>query len=320
MESFDSRPSVFGLILSTHRDKDLGPDADSYFQHENVIAAISVLFFRTTVCFKNEPLPLKLFFSLLLASLTFYRRSSYELIAAVELFSYAVPYILFCSRTKGNGHSTSRRKDVMFRLLSIAASATLSLLLSHLAATGKLSMALSLITPQFVVTGLEWVFPIEELASAHDILTAFAHPEVLQKQLNNILFVTFHIQIGMGFLGIHFLRKEQDRRNQLVRMDMRAGDSSAEDDGSKGKAESTMMKRSNEFRKAAAPYIFLTALPYMFQIIVYGCINKFVFQCLQDDLHRTVRLNELFDHDNHLIAMARDSPTPPEGTYIVKIA
>ena len=338
-----NRPSLMGFVLTTHRSMDLGPDAASYFQYEDAFAALSVAFFRSTVCFGREPLPLRLLSSSLLAYLA-YHKYPYELIAAAEIFSYAVPYFLFCRPRQSNGNakekdksvSSSGSKDALWRVLSIVASAIASALLSHLAATGELAKLLSVITPQFVFTGLEWLFPVSEMVDAYNIMVSFAHPVVLRKQIDNLLFVTFHIQVGMGFLGIQFLRSEQDRRNQLVRMDMGGwGGSSKATDGetgssstpngkdakssSKSKTESSsgtssvMMERSVAFRKAAAPFILFTALPYMIQIIVYGCVNKFVFQCLKDDLHRTVRLNELFDHDNHLIAMANDSPTSPEG-------
>jgi len=328
----DRHPSFLGVVLSTHRDKDLGPDEPSYFQLEAEFAAISIFFFRTTVYLTakrgGEPLPLKLFFSFALAALAYYKES-YELIFAVEIFSYAVVPFL-----SSNDRKATSAKSVLYRLGSIASAATLSFAVSHLAATGRLSSLLSLVIPQFVVSGLEWIFPINELYAAYEIMEAFSNPGILRNQINHLLFVTFHIQVGMGFLGIQFLRSEQDRRNQLVRMDIgvTAEEHEADEDpgdtnengagGRNGKIkkksktkEDVMTKRSETFRKGAAPFILFTALPYMAQIIGYGNINKMAFTCLKDDLHRTIRLNELFDHDNHLIAMANDSPTSPGGMY-----
>jgi hypothetical protein len=307
-------PSLFGLILSTHRDRSIGSDAPSFFQYEALIAAIAIWFFRTTIIHtKNEPAPLRAFFAILLAVLA-YMKKSYELIVAVELFSYLIPYLLFRQGTHKSQQSAATR------LLRTAASALLSLFLSHVIVTGKLLVLMSLITPRFVVNAFNKLFPVEELKAAYRIIEAFSDPDVLRKQMSHLFFVTFHIQAGMGFLGINFLRKEQERRNQLLRMDMYGNDApdavaspengsvSVQDD----KKTAVLTERSAKFKKLAVPYILYAALPYMFKIIVFGNINKFAFACLQHDIHRSVRLNELFDHDSHLTALSNESPISPE--------
>jgi hypothetical protein len=63
--------------------------------------------------------------------------------------------------------------------------------------------------------------------------------------------------------------------------------------------------------------VLLSALPYMAQIIVYGNINHYAYVCVQDELHRTIRFQQVFDQDNHLTAMANDSPTSPEGNLLI---
>jgi hypothetical protein len=129
-------------------------------------------------------------------------------------------------------------------------------------------------------------------------------------------------------LGIGFLRKEQHRRNQLVRLDVpdtneteanaKNNTTSTDGNGTNNASNSSAttnsnLQRSQRFQRGAAPFILLSALPYMFQIILYGNINKFAFTCLQHDLHRQVRLNQLFDNDNHLLSLALESPISPEG-------
>jgi hypothetical protein len=52
----------------------------------------------------------------------------------------------------------------------------------------------------------------------------------------------------------------------------------------------------------------------MAQIIFYGNINHYAYACVQDELHRTIRYRQVFVQDNHLTAIANDSPTSPEGT------
>jgi hypothetical protein len=304
-------PSILGFTLSTHRDKGLGPDAATYFQAEAFIAAISVLFYRTTVTWKDEPLAVRWFFAILLAVLA-YMKKSYELIVAVEFFSYAVPYVLLF----GGGPKLNVKSYMLSRMIAMAASAILSLLVAHLLVSGKLLHLFQVVAPDFFIKGLGYVFPIEELNNAYNIMVAFADPAVLRKQVSNLFFVTYHIQVGIGFLGINFLQKEQDRKNQLLRMDIYHEDkedsNGEESNDETSRRTAVMMGRSKKFQSTAAPFIFFTALPYMFQIIFYGNMNKFAFSCLQHDLHRIIRLNELFDHDSHLIAMANDSPISPE--------
>jgi hypothetical protein len=339
----------FGLALTTHRDILLGPEATSYFVYEGLIAAISILFFRSTVQIFTapEPVTLRWFFALLLSALA-YCKKSYELIMAVQIFSFAVPWVLrlLTTRARTTTRTTTKSKtagvtpgvttgrDMMIRLVSIAAAAVASLSLSHLAADGSLGKLFTILTPQIVVRALSYLFPVAEMQAAYDIMAAFADPAVLEKQALHLLFVTFHIQVGMGYLGIGFLRKEQHRRNQLVRLDVpdetdteteieNATDANGTNDASSSSASAAStsktansnLQRSQRFQRGAAPFILFSALPYMFQIILYGNINKFSFTCLQHDLHRQVRLNQLFDNDNHLLSLALESPISPEGTY-----
>jgi hypothetical protein len=312
---------LFGLALSTYRDPSMGADAHSFFQFESAIAAISIWFFRSTISKSSEPTLLKAVFALLLAGLA-YTKQPYELILAAELLSYAISFFLFPrkGRPSNNNHA---QQSLSTRLAWIAISALVSISLSHIVISGKLLWLSSFVIPQFVIVGLEKLFPIQEIQAAYDIMKAFSDPDVLRKQTAHLLFVTFHIQAGMGYLGINFLRREQSRRNQLLRMDMYGDETdtatTSEDLGDDSQQQHpkktvALTERATNFKRMAVPFILFSALPYMFQIILYGNINKFAFSCLQHDIHRTIRLNELFDHDSHLTAMANESPVSPEGT------
>ena len=83
-----------------------------------------------------------------------------------------------------------------------------------------------------------------------------------------------------------------------------------------GSTTSIMQEKANRFQRGAAPFIFFTAVPYMVQIIFFGNINKFASSCLEHDMHRQIRLNELFDQDNHLQALAVETATSPEGEFL----
>ncbi|GKY96158.1 hypothetical protein MPSEU_000575800 [Mayamaea pseudoterrestris] len=308
-------PTLFGVALTTHREHATDPASDVfYFQLEQIIAAISICFFRTTITVKDEPLPLQVFFSLLLGVMA-YRKESYETICAVELFSYALPFLL------GRWKKMKEKPPIAKTLQWIAISAAFSFLLAQTTISGKLFKASSIVTPRFVTAALNKLFPIQEMKEAYRIIQTFSNPDILRKQVGHLLFVTFHIQAGMGYLGINFLRTEQERRNQLLRMDMYGDDQHENANGGatsitkqqQATRREALMERAINFKRMAGPFIIFSALPYMFQIILYGNINKFAFTCFQHDIHRNVRLHQLFDHDSHLTAMAIESSMSPES-------
>ena len=310
-----SVPLLFGLDLTTHRDKDLGVDASSFFQYECIIAAIAVAFFRTTIkSHDHEPLALRLFFSLTLAGLAFVKKP-YEIICAMQMFSYAVPLLLKRQQMTQSALPSTRRLNW---LLLVALSACLSLAISHFLLSDDFFSIIAFVTPSLLKRLTLYLIPIYEVQQAYDIITQFVDPGVLQKQLAHLLFVTFNIQVGMGYLGIEFLKREQKRRNELIRIDMTSDpDATAPAENGPKVSEEIVEKQksaSRRFQRGAGPFILMTAAPYMFQLIAYGNVNMFAFACLQDDIHRAVRLNQLFKNDSHLVAMANDSATSPEGT------
>ena len=102
--------------------------------------------------------------------------------------------------------------------------------------------------------------------------------------LAHLLFVTFHIQMGLGHIGIAFLTSKQRRKNMLIRMDVENVDPAlaglskkqkkklkqqqqqqqVDVDGSEGKVKK--FDPSRNFRRSAPTFIFFTVLPYMFQV------------------------------------------------------
>mmetsp|Transcript_14631 Transcript_14631/g.40654 ORF Transcript_14631/g.40654 Transcript_14631/m.40654 type:complete len:891 (+) Transcript_14631:119-2791(+) len=345
----DLSESFFGIPLSTYRNRDVPFQP---FPFGLLIAAISVLFFRTTIQFptttSKEPKFLSWFFGVLLAFLTYSNRS-YELICAVEIFSYLATFLLFSDYIPSvfSKFAEDKNKTNVLRIVLIAISAILCLIICHVATTGMLLRLLKSMTPNFISDGLLAMFPVEEIQASYAIMDEFVLEEgLLQDQVARLFFITFHIQVGIGYIGIDFLKKEQHRRNELVRMDM---DNTVDEDeiGSIGTTKSSpesekaslqiekektkcsneimcrtkttskqgrnerKMKRSKVFERTAAPFIFFTAVPYMVKVIGYGNLNAFAFVCMRDDIHRAVRLYDLFDHDNHLVALADHSAKAP---------
>jgi hypothetical protein len=334
--SFDldiTTTSLLGIPLTTHR---LGNE--SSVPYEAIIASISICFFRYTVKIQNdEPVILRLFFCGLLAALTYARRS-YELLVAVEIFSYMVPWLLVSQRPlllqqqqQQQQRASGQRNMIALRLLSIPTAAILSFFLAHgIFHSG--GTIFRWITPGFVIRTIEYLFPVSEMKAAYKIMNDLTmEPDNFRAMLQHLFFVTFHIQVGMGYLGIDFLRREQSRRNDLIRLDMREKHDKEEEEEdtavrdhdnfvrNNGKKTSQqtrdiLLERSRKFQAGAAPFIFATALPYMFQIIFYGNINQFAYTCVQDEIHRHVRIRQVFERDNHLTALAMDSAVSPDGT------
>jgi hypothetical protein len=145
---------------------------------------------------------------------------------------------------------------------------------------------------------------------------------LLRDQVARLFFITFHVQVGIGYLGIDFLKREQERRNQLVRMDMTDSiisdhndttNSSKKYDNIHQKQQENRSKKSQQFQRTAAPFIFFTAVPYMIKVIAYGNLNAFAYSCFKDDVHRAIRLYDLFENDNNLVALSQHSAKAPAG-------
>ena len=321
----------YGYTLTTHRMQSTAEDGSIEFPYQAVAAAIAVAFFRTTVYSTREPWVIRYLFGILLAALT-YARKSYELIFAVEIFSYSF-VVLAALQSRWNIKASLDR--FLYGMIGLLSAAGLSYMLAHCLVTGILLELFQVITPNFIIRGLYYLIPIQECMDAYEMIQSLALPQdILPSQLAHLLFVTFHIQTGMGFLGIHFLKKEQERRNLLVRMDVSNEEEDEKDiasadgvngtkEGSKATTSNTAttkeakkaaakMARSRRFQRTAIPFIFRTALPYMLQIIAYGNLNFFCFHCLCHDLHRTVRWHQTLAHDAHWMAMTQ-TPVSPEG-------
>jgi uncharacterized membrane protein len=257
-------------LLATHRilkDDTASSSSHSrpFFPYEYPIAALAIAFFRMTmVCHNNEPAAVRWLFSALLALLAFSGKS-YELILAVELFSYVIVFWLLYILPSQNKYSATQR------LAMIAGGAILCLVVSHALTTGLMLRAVGMITPSFVVTIFKYLFPIDELREAIDVMFKLSlEPETLAAMFQHLLFVTAHIQIGIGFLGIHFLTKQQSRRNLLVRLDVdengqaaaaagaNSGRSSSSSNGdaapTSNEKPSKMVDRARSFKKGAAAF------------------------------------------------------------------
>lgn len=226
--------------------------SDSYlstFQHETLICALAVSFCRYTVpATRDEPLGCRLLLGAALGYMAL-GGCGYTTVCVVQLWSYlavvAVEHGLAPCRRRLLGDNTKdqRKASLQFPPALVAAGARfgsksldstdllllpplflLLALLSHVICTslasGSAQSLLRICTPRAVLDLFDHLFPISELYRSYDLVAAFVDPALLNSRIYYLLFVTFNVQVGIGYLGIGFLKEEQKRRNQLVRMEI----------------------------------------------------------------------------------------------------
>ena len=309
---------------------------------------------------------------------------SYDVICSVELWSHVFPTLIRWFVSMFN--KKEKNKKVVEPSFTLSIGIATIILLSppiclytcRLFSNPTFLTSLTTIIPLQLSKTLQYMFPIQELHASYDIIHSFVSDKaMLHDMLCHLLFVTAHIQVGLGHIGIAFLTSEQRRKNMLIRMDVdnpspssfeegnENGDASSDGSGKKKKGKENGASSNNKnkkfdpslkFRRSAPTFILFTVLPYMFQIILFGkfvvvwccgCkdivlmlsishhhlhssnnhshislvfsyqyhsgnLNKFAFIQVQNQIHRSVRIHELFDHDSHLTALASDGATSPD--------
>ena len=226
----------------------------THFPYEPIIAAIAIVFFRMTVkiqmspsspttrtTIREEPLLLRYISAIILGILA-YKQQSYQHITMAELSSYMISYVVLYiiakfpatkkTTTKPDEDSNARQQNANI-LLSLQRFALLligtivSVILSYGIVISCCNPILQqyfmkYMVPKAVQRSFFYLFPIQELQKAYTIMEQFMmmEQEFFHHMIHHLFFVTFHIQVGMGYLGIAFLRSEQSRRNQLIRLDV----------------------------------------------------------------------------------------------------
>ena len=188
-------------------------------------------------------------------------RLRYDFICAFHLWTHAMPWMMGCvyklvatATNNSKQQQKKKKKDddeqppslTMSLGTSIVVLATLPLCLLFCQSLSNpiFHHTLSTLTPTPLKDLIKFMFPISELSAAFDIISTFVpNKPLLHGMLQHLLFVTFHIQVGMGHIGIDFLTSEQRRKNMLIRMDVDNPDpSSSEESGGGGGGDSS---RSN---------------------------------------------------------------------------
>lgn len=192
----------------------------------------------------------------------------------------------------------------------------------------RFNPTLNHILTSYVMKPLYVLLPIDETKAAYDVLTEYMNPSVLNAKIAYLLFVTVHIQTGMGFIGIEFLRNEQNRKNALIKIEdeVKKMKEEVEKDQAKTNVHGEKMSNSSKnkveekdaskkFRQNTTPFILFVALPYMIHIVFYGAVNMYAFHCFRDDIHRTIRLNDLFDDGGRRFVATSNTSTLSPGAY-----
>jgi len=328
-------------ILSTNRIPI--ESGGMFFHYERIISLLAVSFSRYSINLPGESAFQRLIFSGLLGFFA-YQRVDYWILVSLHLCTYGQGVFRFIRKilmidyeeknvkgvqnpyketTKKRSHCIELSQLVITTILAHVA--IVYLVYSFFNWDSKYSLLQSRIYQQIqssrifdhiashVKKTLAYLVPITEVYSAYDTLLEFVDSNVLHKQMSHLLFVTFHIQIGLSFLGINFLSNEQERKNSLIRLEdlvpadrrnKRSTVPKIENTASGNELNSETRDPSKKFRKNAGPFIFFVAIPYMLQLIFYGGVNMYAYHCFKDDLHRTIRLYSLFDSDNRFVTTA----------------
>lgn len=338
MISFDDIVLSIFPQVTTHLKHVKNDHASQLLPYDGIIAVAAVTYCRYTVRFPSESKPSRIFWSIVLGYLA-YNRYDYWLQFYVHLLSFGEHFYLQASQyftaKKAKENTSIEQVGIQAQVLTVLW--TCALVIGHLFYSmsypnGTYSLFQSRFCKMItefpllytllkaiyskVLDWIDYLIPVREFISAHDIITEFVNPSELYAKAGHLLFVTFHIQVGMGFLGIEFLRAEQSRKNALVKieedvkgnqqgLDKTINNADKNNGSTKQNGDCKLPTKeqkepydaSKNFRKGAGPFIFFVALPYMVQIVFYGGLNMYAFHCFRDDIHRTIRLNDLFAND-----------------------
>ena len=295
-------PTLFGFAIPTHRGHDHDDSTPfTYFPYEPVIAAIAVVFFRITVKLqiqhqqskREEPILFRYLWAISLGVLA-YTQQPYQYVVTAELASYMISMIVLYVTSPKQSPTKSTMAVALQSSVTVAMGSVASIIVAYgiVTCVGHPSTQqyfLNYLVPNVVKRAFLYLFPIEEMQKAYTIMEQFMmmEQEFFHHMIHHLFFVTFHIQVGMGYLGIDFLRSEQSRRNQLIRLDVYDDDD--DDDaaingsanGSTGKSmsatdpeptkmskknhkEKQMSEKSRIFQRGAAPFSTYSGVPFGF--------------------------------------------------------
>ena len=125
------------------------------------------------------------------------------------------------------------------------------------------------------------LFPLSELALAYATAKRFAGA-ALEPAAARLALVSITAQLPLGFLGIHYLRVAQQRKNALLAVGNKVADPAR--DGEHAASS------SRAFARHVLRFVALTALPYFAQRTVVETINAHATARFLDSVENAMRL------------------------------
>lgn len=153
--------------------------------------------------------------------------------------------------------------------------------------------------PMIVIEILKFLLPVRELAEAYDLVAKFVGHEKRDRLTTKLMVVTAFCQVSLGYLGIAFLRRGQERKNALLSV----GD---------GKLA------ARGYARLVVIYMVAAALPYMLQRTIIENVNSYVTGRIQREVERSIRISSFFPagstgHGDMLLAAIQGSKFTVEG-------
>lgn len=144
-----------------------------------------------------------------------------------------------------------------------------------------------------------FLLPIHELTEAYLLVGSFVGREKLDAITTRLMIVTAFCQVSLGYLGIAFLRRGQERKNALLQV---------------GEGKVTAWG----YARIAFFYMTAAALPYMLQRTIIENVNHYVFGHIRCEVERSLRISSFFPgrpsgHSDMLLAAIHGSKFTVEG-------
>lgn len=140
------------------------------------------------------------------------------------------------------------------------------------------------------------LMPVSELTDAFATFAVFVGSDRLYELTSELLLITVNIQVPLGFLGITFLRRAQERQNALLLV--------GED-----------KLAANCFVWRAVSYIIFIAIPYMVQRTAMENVNSYAFGRFAREIERSLRLEGLFPEGQDVLLSAVSESNFTVGGY-----
>jgi len=131
------------------------------------------------------------------------------------------------------------------------------------------------LVPAAAAETAKFLLPVRELTEAYTLIGRFVGNELRDRLALKLLVVTAFCQVSLGYLGIAFLRRGQERKNALI---------------SVGEGRIT----ARGYARLVGVYMVAAALPYMLQRTIIENVNSYVAGRIEREVERSIRIGTFF--------------------------